>query len=137
MQALLIEFNKHTGKRAGNINPRDEGLFCFGHQNLDVTPALEIRIIKDGRILTQYENTPGVTILNDDAAIDAAIDDYIEKENYGIENEILFKTHLEQRNIILDDVEGDSMIEVLKNLKIAGIKGIKKHTKLKTKDFSI
>jgi len=141
MKGLLIEFNLNTGKRAGNINPRDKNLFCYGHQNLDVTPALEIRCIRDNRDLSQYEGIQGVTVLNNDNEIDDAIDEFIvsEEEDFIIESETIFKIHLEQRGINLDDIPGDSVKEILKNLKQQGIKGLKSTKKIhkKTKDIKL
>ena len=71
-RALLIEFDLTTGKRAGDINPRDSKLQCYGWQNLDSSPAKEIRLIEDDRDISQYEGVKGVTVLTDEA-VDRAI----------------------------------------------------------------
>jgi len=47
MRALLIEFDLATGKRAGDINPKDPALPCYGWQNLEREPAIEIRLVED------------------------------------------------------------------------------------------
>ena len=73
MKALLIEFNLQTSKRSGDINPRDPGLRCIA-QNLESSPAKEIRVVEDERDIGQYQGIPGVTILNTNAEINAAID---------------------------------------------------------------
>lgn len=123
MKALLIEFDGGTGKRAGNINPNDPKLQCYGWQQLATTPCLEIRVIEDERDVTQYEGISGVTVLHNDAEIQAAIDKHCPPA-YTIENETLFKTHLEQKGIMLDDVPGDNTSEQLRYLRSQGIKGI-------------
>jgi len=101
MDALLIEFDLKTGRRAGNIDPRDKGLKCYGWQNLDEEDinakgyvwksdipagqrALEIRVVEDGRDLSQYEGVPGVTVLRGNAAINDALDRYFEQYDYAL-----------------------------------------------------
>ncbi|MCK5431323.1 MAG: hypothetical protein KAJ03_01200 [Gammaproteobacteria bacterium] len=63
-KALLIEFNMRTGKRAGGINPRDPALQCYGWQNLESKPPIEIRVIEDDRDPAQFEGIDGVTVLS-------------------------------------------------------------------------
>jgi len=142
MKALLIEFNKNTGKRAGNVSPRDKNLFCFGHQNLESEPAREIRIIRDNRDLTKYKNMEGVTLLNNNKEIDDAIDEFIEinkPEQFVIVSDVIFKLHVEQRGIILDDIPGNTVGEILSELKKQGIKGLRSTKKkiVKTKDIRL
>jgi len=101
MNALLIEFDLKSGRRAGNIDPRDKGLKCYGWQNLDEEDinakgyvwksdipagqrALEIRVVEDGRDLSQYEGVPGVTVLRGNAAINDALDRYFEQYDYAL-----------------------------------------------------
>ena len=74
MKALLIEWDGATGRRAGNIDMSDPKLQCYGWQNLVARPCLELRVIEDDRDVSQYEGIEGVTILDGDKAIDAAID---------------------------------------------------------------
>ena len=71
--ALLIEFDMRTGKRAGNINPRDTALQCYGWQNLEANPPIEIRIIEDDRDTAQFEGIAGVTVLSTAEEANAAI----------------------------------------------------------------
>lgn len=54
MIALLIEWNQNTGKRAGNINPKDPKLQCYGWQNMDVTPAIELRVVEDELLYSEH-----------------------------------------------------------------------------------
>ncbi|MBA7569074.1 hypothetical protein ES708_10811 [subsurface metagenome] len=122
MKGLLIEFDGGTGIRAGNL-VLDDKLLCHGWQQLATTPCLEIRVIEDDRDVTQYEGIPGVTILHDDAEIQAAINEHC-KPTYSLENETLFKIDLEQRGILLPDVPGANSSEQFQNLKAQGIKGI-------------
>ena len=127
MEALLIEFDARTGIRAGKINPKDPKLQCHGWQDLESTPAKEVRIIEDGRNLSQYEGMEGVTVLRGKAKINEAISS-ICKPRYVVEHEILLQEHLKQKNIELSDYEGQSLQEILKDLvenkKIIGIKKI-------------
>lgn len=100
MDGLLIEFDLRTGRRAGDIDPRDPGLKCYRWQNLDEedinakgyvwqsdlppgSRGLEIRVVEDGRDLSQYEGVPGVTVLRGNAAINAALDSYFEQYMYA------------------------------------------------------
>ena len=124
MKALLIEFDAATGKRAGNINPNDPKLQCYGWQKLDTSPCLEIRVIEDDRDVTLYESIPGITVLNDDTEIEKAIDQ-ICPPKYIVENDVLLKTHLEQKAINLNDIHGKDTNEQLKNLFNQGVKGIR------------
>jgi len=129
-KALLIEFDINTGKRAGNISPRDPNLPCRGWQNLESKPAREIRLAEDNRDLSQYEGIEGITILNGEAEINQAIED-ITPELYSIQNETLFLEHLRQRHINLDDYQDKTQQTVLRELHKKGIMGITKtHRKL-------
>lgn len=135
MRALQIEFNQYTGKRAGGINPRDPFLHCFGWQNLVANPAIEIRAVLDDRDLSQYEGTPGVTVLGDDAEIDAAIDATI-PTRYSIRDETLFRLDMGQRGIQVKDLRGENDEEVLRQLKEQGVRGIGERRPLKTADVN-
>jgi len=126
--ALLIEWDPNTGERAGGINPRDPGLMCFGWQQMDTIPAKEIRLIMDGRNVSQYENIPGITILRGRAEINTAID-ALNLTRYSIQNETLFREHLSRRtDIDLSLYVGKSVDEILKDLyevkKIIGIRKV-------------
>jgi len=103
--ALLIEFDLATGKRAGNIDPYDRGLLCLA-QNLDVTPALEIRLIIDGRDPTQYEGITGITILRGKDVINTKIDEIV-KPRYVITHPELFRRHCDEKRIVLMDIIKD------------------------------
>ena len=125
MKALLVEFNGKTGKRAGNINPNDPKLQCYGWQDLEVHPPIEIRIIEDNRNVSQYEGIEGVTVLSNKTEINKAIDDYI-PIRYGIENEVLFQEHLREKKVKLDKIEGNTK-DILRELFKQGIKGMLEH----------
>ena len=73
--ALLIEWNINTGKRAGNIDPNDPKLQCYGWQAWEEEPALELRLIEDDRDISQYENVEGITIIRGVEAINKYIAD--------------------------------------------------------------
>ena len=129
-RALLIEWDPSTGKRAGGINPRDLNLLCHGWQNMDVTPAVELRLVEDERDLSEYEcvTNPGVTVLIGKEAINAAIDDNFSSK-MSIEDELLYKEHFKEKvrgnKIKISDLP-DNREERLKELKTKhGIKGIR------------
>lgn len=126
--ALLIEFDGHTGERAGGISPRDPKLRCHGWQQLDTTPCLEIRVIYDNRDISQYKGIPGVTILHGKAAINAAIDD-LDLVRYSIDNEALLRISIEQKKINLaTEYEDMSSPEILKALHARKVHGIAKRS---------
>lgn len=125
-RALLIEFDVSTGKRPADIKSNDPGLWCYGWQKLDVVPALEIRMIQDDRDVAQYEDVPGVTILEGETAIDIAIDT-LELERYGVDNELLFRMSVEQKGIDLNAYKGWKSADVLKDLhgkKVLGMRRV-------------
>jgi len=138
MKALLIEFDGATGKRAGNL-VIDDKLKCYGWQQLDAKKVvelgyvpkfaspgsicLEVRVIEDDRDVSQYEGIPGITVLHDDNEIQAAIDQYCTPA-YRISNEALFRVHMEQKGVKLDNIPGKDTNEILKDLHAQGIKGI-------------
>ena len=133
MKALLIEFDVRTGRRAGNISPRDPGLYCHGWQDLKGIPAKEIRLIEDERDLKQYEGIEGITILNNDDEIEKAIENVI-PETIAIENEMLMRLDIEQRGIQIKDLRAKNTTELLQELKTLGVKGIGTRKPLKLKE---
>lgn len=133
MKALLVEFDSQTGKRAGEIDPRDPGLFCYGWQNLDRIPAIEIRLVIDGRDTSRYEKMPGVKVLHNDGEIDRVIEQNF-PPRYSIENDNTFRMHCEQRGVNLDDYAGKSMQEILADLHAKGIAGVRKTERLRARD---
>ena len=124
-KALLIEFDLSTGKRAGDIRPKDKNLPCHGWQDLESEPAREIRVIEDDRDMSQYEGISGVTILNGETEINQAINNIV-PERYFVQDEQLFLEHLRQRNINLDDYGGQSQQAIMQSLHEKGIVGISK-----------
>jgi len=136
LRALLIEWDPKTGKRAGGIDPNDPKLQCYGWQNMEVEPALEIRLVEDDRDLSQYEGVKGVTILIGKEAINEAIRKYMpEQEVYSVGDEALFRASLEEKKISLDQFKGKKPQEILKDLHenkgVAGIVKRKRYELLK------
>lgn len=128
MKALLIEWDPNTGKREGNINPKDPNLQCHGWQNMDVIPAVELRLVEDERDMVQYEGIPGVYLLEDKDAINAAIDANFPSK-ITIEDDLLYTEHFKEqigdKKIKIKELP-DDRTERLKELKNKyGIKGIK------------
>ena len=123
MRALLIEFDLKTGKRAGGINPKDPKLQCYGWQDLDSDPALEIRLVEDDRDLSSLEGVKGVTILEGKEAINNAIDAYIPSQ-YGVQSEFLMREHMKERSIPLDSFKNMNMREIAKKAHELGLVGV-------------
>ena len=127
--ALLIEWEPHTGKRAGNINPKkDQNLICNGWQNMDVVPAIELRLIGDDRDTLQYKGIEGITILNGEDEINNAIDANFPSK-ISIEDELIYSEHVKEqvneKKIKIANLP-DNRTTRLKELKnIYHIKGIK------------
>lgn len=127
MRALLIEFNLKTGERAGGIDPRDNKLQCYGWQNLEATPALEIRIVEDDRDLSSYAGIEGVTILEGKAAINDAIQAHI-PTRYSIQDMSLVLEHARQKGLSLDRFVGKNLNEIAKEAienRLAGVVEVK------------
>lgn len=128
MNALLIEFDQSTGRRAGDINPRDPALRCNGWQDLESEPAREIRVIEDDRDISQYEGIDGVTVLHGKDEINSAIDN-LNLESHSIDDENLFRESLSQKQVDLSQYEGWSTKDILKDLRESkGVIGIAKMT---------
>jgi len=129
MKALLIEWDPSTGIRAGNINPKDPKLRCNGWQNMDVSPAIELRLVEDDRDLQQYETVNGVTVLQSSTEINAAIDANFPSKMV-IDDEIIYAAHVKKiaDNLNFDSIPDDKT-QRLKHLKnkynIRGVKEIK------------
>lgn len=104
-RALLIEFDLNTGKRAGDINPRDRGLPCHGWQNLEVTPAIEIRLISDDRDISQYDGIRGVIILDGKTAINQAIQANI-PSRYKVISETILLEAIKEKGLKIADLKG-------------------------------
>jgi len=131
VRALLIEFDVNTGKRAGEINPKDPKLQCYGWQDLESVPAREVRVVEDDRDLSQYEGIPGVTILTGEAEINQAIEAVV-PERFSIQEPTLFQEDLRQRGISLaSDYSGRDTPAILKDLHTKGVVGIKRELPLK------
>jgi len=125
MKALLIEVDFETGKRAGNINPRDPGLHCRGWQRLDSKPGLEIRLVEDDRDISQYAGVPGVTVLEGTDAINAAIQNKF-PPTYTVVDSALLLAHLRERGVSLDIFAGKALNDDAEELFKQGFAGIAK-----------
>jgi len=123
MRALLIEFDLATGKRAGDINPKDPALPCYGWQNLEREPAIEIRLVEDDRDLSSLEGVAGVTILEGRDAINQAIIANI-PTRYAVKDRELCLAHMREKGISLDTLAGRTLNEVAKDLFAQGVAGI-------------
>lgn len=125
MRALLIEFDLRTGKRAGDISPRDPKLPCHGWQDLESEPAIEIRLVEDDRDLSIYNGIAGVTVLEGAAAINQAITANVPIK-YAVKDKELLLAHLKERGVSLDTLAGKNLADNLtaKGLYSEGLAGI-------------
>lgn len=127
-RALLIEWDQRTGKRAGDINPKDSNLRCNGWQNMDVFPAIELRLVEDDRDLSQYANVVGITVLLSSDEINKAIDINFPSK-LVIEDELIYAEHFKSKvngkKINIDKLSDDRTERLLELKNIHGVKGIK------------
>ncbi|GAI76761.1 unnamed protein product [marine sediment metagenome] len=121
MKALLIEVDFSTGRRAGGIQIKNNpNLWCDGWQDLEA--GLEIRIVKDGNT-KPYEGVKGITILDGEKAINAAIDANIPTQ-YAVRDMNLLIAHMKEKGISLDTVANKSAKQIAQEafaLNLAGI----------------
>ncbi len=121
MKALLIEVDFSTGRRAGGIQIKNNpNLWCDGWQDLEA--GLEIRIVKDGNT-KPYESVKGITILDGEKAINAAIDANIPTQ-YAVRDTNLLIAHMKEKGISLDTVANKSAKQIAQEafaLNLAGI----------------
>ena len=124
MRALLIEFDVKTGARAGGISPKDKDLPCYGWQNLEVEPALEIRLVMDyRRSLEMYKGQKGITFLEGKDAINAAIQAHVPSQ-YIIQSETLMLEHMKEKGLKLKDFASKSMKEIAIMAFAEGLAGV-------------
>jgi len=123
MKALLIEVDFKTGKRAGDVNPRDPKLQCYGWQDLESELGLEIRLVEDDRDLSVYKGVAGVTILDGEKAINEAITANIPVK-YAVKDKELLLAHLKEKGISLDTFAGKTLDMAAKELYTQGLAGI-------------
>lgn len=143
MKALLIAVNFRTGERAGGVcgycngqKKRDPGLVCHGWQNMEA--GLELRLITDDRDVSQYEGVEGLTVLLDEAAINAAIDQHFTKpDEYSIKSDVLVAESIRAKSIDISDLTPDMGDQAIaKALYERGCLGIKRRsgTPVKARD---
>lgn len=113
-------------RRQALIKPVPDAFFGCNHKKLRTgwqTPTLELCVLEAYWDVSRFEGNPEITVLYNDTEIQAKVDELCPPA-YKMEDETLFKTHLEQKGIALDDVPGENASEVLQNLKAQGVKGI-------------
>lgn len=123
MRALLIEFDLRTGKRAGDINPKDPRLPCYGWQDLEREPAIEIRLVEDDRETFYLNGIAGVTVLEGKDAINQAIIANI-PTRYAVKDKELLLAHLKEKGISLDTLAVKTLDDAARELHAKGLAGI-------------
>lgn len=109
MKGLLVEVNFHTGQRAGGIDRRSKNLVCCPDWQ-SIKDGLEVRLVIDGNV-DEYRDRQGLVVLEDEAAIDAAIMNLRPPmTSYRITNEALMVESIRQKAIDLTDIDGDGDI---------------------------
>ncbi len=132
MKALLIEFDVSRGDKGGRpagVRAKDPGLQCYGWQDLDSTPQVEIRVIEDDRDISQFEGreAEGVKVLYTDAEIQAEIDKL--PIRYSVDSPDLFQAAIAEKGRKLDSLIGKTSSEQLEELYKLGVRGIRKSTR--------
>jgi len=132
MKALLIQFDVSRGDRGGRpagVRAKDPALQCYGWQDLESTPQIEIRVIEDDRDISQFEGreTEGIKVLYTDKEIQSEIDKL--PARFDVENSDLFQAHIKQKGVDLDSLNGKTTQEQLEGLYVQGVKGIRKHSR--------
>lgn len=129
MKGLLIEFDVTRGDRGGRpkgVKSKDPKLQCYGWQDLEATPQIEIRVIEDDRDIAQYEGreAEGIKVLYTDEEIQAEIDKL--PTRCSIDSPELFQADVKQKGISLSTLKGKNTKEQLAELHERGVKGIRK-----------
>jgi len=91
--ALKIKVDFNSGRRAGNINPRDPGLFVLA-QNLE--DGYEIRLVLDDRNIDKYKQVSGIEIIEGIENIDRAIIELLPNDEQYLyaRDDVLFQAAL-------------------------------------------
>ena len=132
MKALLIEVDFATGIRAGGLKTKNNpNLWCEGWQDLDSIPGKEIRIVKDGNT-TPYEGIPGITILDGETEINAAIDANIPTQ-YAVRDMPLLIAHMKEKGISLDTLANKNMKQIAQEAFALNLAGVEERKSKKVK----
>jgi len=122
--ALVIEVDFSTGRRAGDIDPRDPGLICMPLWQ-DLEKGVELRLILDDRPLEQYRNLEGVELVEGKEAINAKIKELF-KPRYSIVAPELLRESIHAKNIPIDDIDHtlppEKQVEILYKRGALGIR---------------
>jgi len=122
--ALVIKVDFSTGKRAGDINPRDSGLICMPLWQ-DLERGIEMRLIIDDRSLDQYRNLEGVEVIEGKEAINAKVRELF-KPRYGVIHPELLRESIRAKGIRVDDIDHtlppEKQVEILYKRGALGIR---------------
>jgi len=129
MKGLRIEFDVSRGDGGGRpdgVRAKDPALQCYGWQDLDSTPQVEIRIIEDDRDISQFEGreAEGVKVLYTDEEIQTEIDKL--PTRCSIDSPELFQADIQKKGINLNTLKGKTSGEQIAELHALGVKGIRK-----------
>ena len=133
MKALLIAWNETTGKRAGNINPKDPNFQCYGWQRLNGADSLEIRLVMDGKV-DNFRGVEGITVLENDEEIDNAIDQRLKPRRYLVSETIILKSMEEKGLKVSDELLNMDMGEIIDYAIAHSLAGVKERKLKKVRD---
>ena len=133
MKAVKLRVDFATGKRAGNVNPKSTNNRCCSTWQ-DLENGFEMRLVPDDEA-EKLRGAEGVTVF--DSAEDAEAElakSFPEKVSWKVTNEALLVYSLQQLKPDLSRLSRDATAdEELEFLHKAGVHGIKKITKTRTK----
>jgi hypothetical protein len=126
-KALKIKFNATTGKRSGDIDPKDPKLQCYGWQDIpedNPEESYEIRVIEDERDVSEFQGLDGVEVLEGKEAINAAIDSTVPIK-YSAANEDALIAEMEADDTEKKPKKGEKLKELHGELKQKDLKALK------------
>ena len=129
MKAIRVDVDFATGLRAGGEAMRTTPM--TGHPSWqDLEVGFEIRMLKSEKDAVKFKGLPGVTVLKDEAAIDAAVAciGADVRPTFAVWSDGLFAHSLQDLQIdvsaLSDDCDAHDPQAVLAHLKAAGVLGI-------------
>lgn len=134
MKGLLVEVDFGTGARAGGI---DRKRFPTHPDWQNIERGMEVRLVSD-EAAEAFRLVEGVTVLEDEAAIDAAVADLATGDTFFVEHEALLVESIRQKGIDLTDLGPETApADLARTLYERGALGVRRHVHQapKARDF--